>query len=218
MSDVKIRIKNWGQFQSYKDRNPPWIRFHKRILDDYNYQQMSDASRAILPMLWLLAAEHDDPKSGLIECKLCEIAFRLRQTEQKIEKAMKELQAFDFIACNETVTDSLRFCYPETETETETETDIHNLVTEKPSKLKGLQPEDIPDALWQDFMKLRRSKKAPVTATVMKMLNKEADKANISLAKALEECCLRGWQSFKAEWYSGEEKKKGRRPDVYQGM
>ena len=28
----------------------------------------------------------------------------------------------------------------------------------------------------------------------------EADKAGITLEKALIECCVRGWQAFKAEW------------------
>ena len=32
------------------------------------------------------------------------------------------------------------------------------------------------------------------------MLQTEADKAGWTLEQALSECCLRGWQAFKADW------------------
>jgi len=73
-----FKINNWSSFQSYKDRVPPWIRLHRSMLDDFNFQKMSVESRAMLPMLWLLAAEHDDPKSGIVNKTNTEIAFRLR--------------------------------------------------------------------------------------------------------------------------------------------
>jgi len=27
-----LRVKNWGKFQHYKDRNPPWIKLHRGLL------------------------------------------------------------------------------------------------------------------------------------------------------------------------------------------
>ena len=92
-----IQIKNWGRFQSYKDRKPPWIRFHRAILDNYQFQKMSADARALLPMLWLLACEDDDPKSGLIKAPMDEISFRLRQNEDHIELVLAEIQDSDFI-------------------------------------------------------------------------------------------------------------------------
>ena len=35
MAGLKYRVKNWSKFQHYKNRNPPWIRLHVEILDDY---------------------------------------------------------------------------------------------------------------------------------------------------------------------------------------
>ena len=32
---MTYRVKNWSKFQHYKNRNPPWIRLHVEILDDY---------------------------------------------------------------------------------------------------------------------------------------------------------------------------------------
>lgn len=119
-----IKIINWSKYQSYKDRRPPWIRFHRTMLDDYEYQSMTADSRALLPMLWLLACEDKDPKSGLIQLEIQAISFRLRQPEKIIKKCIDELEGADFIECIESVTKPLRECNetvpPETETETET--------------------------------------------------------------------------------------------------
>ena len=52
--------KNWAEFQHYKDRSPPWIKLHKELLDDRQYQSLPLASRALAPMLWLLASETKD--------------------------------------------------------------------------------------------------------------------------------------------------------------
>jgi uncharacterized protein YdaU (DUF1376 family) len=54
--------------------------------------------------------------------------------------------------------------------------------------------------VWQDFVKLRKAKKAPVTDNVVKLIQKEANLAGWSLDQALAECVVRGWQSFKADW------------------
>jgi hypothetical protein len=122
-----VKIKNWSKFQSYKDRRPPWIRFHRAILDDYQFQSMSADSRALLPMLWLLACEDEDPTSGLIRHGTQVISFRLRQPEKLIDKCIDELQDADFIERIESVTKPLQnrneIVTPETETETETETE-----------------------------------------------------------------------------------------------
>ena len=61
-------------------------------------------------------------------------------------------------------------------------------------------PDGVSDSVWQDFKTLRKAKKAPITARAIDLLQKEAQKANWTLEQALSECCLRGWQSFKAEW------------------
>ena len=55
-----LKVKDWSSFQSYKDRKPPWIRLHKSLLDNFEFQSMSANARALLPMFWLLASEDDD--------------------------------------------------------------------------------------------------------------------------------------------------------------
>ncbi len=61
-------------------------------------------------------------------------------------------------------------------------------------------PDDVPESVWADFLTLRKAKRAPMTATALQSIQREADKAGISIADALATCCERGWQSFKADW------------------
>jgi hypothetical protein len=83
-----IKPKNWVEFQHYKDRCPPWIKLHKSILDNYEFHQMQDASKALALCLWLIASEHLE---GEVDASLTKLAFRLRTDEGKIEKALNEL-------------------------------------------------------------------------------------------------------------------------------
>lgn len=71
----------------------------------------------------------------------------------------------------------------------------------------GLRPLYISENLWNDFLAVRKAKKAPMTETALNGIQREADKAGISLENALQECCSRGWQGFKAEWYLNENRK-----------
>ena len=60
-------------------------------------------------------------------------------------------------------------------------------------------PEGIDPQLWDDFVKLRRKQKAPITPTVVATFQSEASKVNWTLPEALTECVLR-WRGFKAAW------------------
>jgi len=61
-------------------------------------------------------------------------------------------------------------------------------------------PEGVSDSVWQDFLKLRKAKKALVTQTVIAGIQKQADEVGWTLESALTECVVRGWQSFRADW------------------
>lgn len=51
-----------------------------------------------------------------------------------------------------------------------------------------------------DWLTLRKTKRAPVTLTVLTEIIVEADKAGMSLDRALAYSCRQGWQGFKASW------------------
>jgi len=61
-------------------------------------------------------------------------------------------------------------------------------------------PDGVSEKVWQDFVQLRKVKKAVITDTGIKGILREATKAGYSLQEALETCCTRGWVGFKAEW------------------
>lgn len=61
-------------------------------------------------------------------------------------------------------------------------------------------PVGVSDSVWQEFKSLRKAKKAPITQRAIDALTNEASKAGWTLEKALEECIVRGWQAFKADW------------------
>ncbi len=51
-----FKVKNWDDFQHYKDRNPPWIKLHNHLLDDYDFECLSDAAKGHLLCIWMLAS------------------------------------------------------------------------------------------------------------------------------------------------------------------
>ena len=54
-----LKVKRWEDFQHYKDRNPPWIKLHRTLLDDYEFSRLQDASKAHLMLIWLFASQKD---------------------------------------------------------------------------------------------------------------------------------------------------------------
>ena len=73
--------------------------------------------------------------------------------------------------------------------------------TEHKKKATGVAPpEGVSNSVWQEFKSLRKAKKAPITQRAIDALTNEANKAGWTLEKALEECVVRGWQAFKADW------------------
>jgi uncharacterized phage protein (TIGR02220 family) len=49
-------VKNWREHQHYTKRNPPWIKLHRAIIDDYAFAALKDKTKAHLMLIWVLAA------------------------------------------------------------------------------------------------------------------------------------------------------------------
>jgi len=77
-------------------------------------------------------------------------------------------------------------------------------IKHKPIKDNYVSPVGVSPEVWQDFVQQRKAKKAAITETAIKGIEREANKAGISLNAALQEICARGWTGFKAEWYTKE--------------
>lgn len=77
-----------------------------------------------------------------------------------------------------------------------------------PKKNTVAPPDGVSDLVYQDWVKLRKAKKAAVTQTALDGIAREARKAGVSLQVALETCCERGWTGFKAEWMQSQQQDK----------
>lgn len=182
-----LKPKNWSKFQHYRDRCPPWIKLHRDILNDRIFASLPIASKALAPLLWLLASESKD---GSFDAAIDELAFRLHIASKDIEQGLKPLIDNGFFVDASTM---LAPCYqvaiPEREGERETERD------------KTLaRPDDISEELWKDFKSLRSKKKAPITDRVLKTIRNEAEKAGMNLSQAIELMVVRGWTGFDSTW------------------
>lgn len=117
-----LRVKKWDEFQHYKERNPPWIKLHKGYLDNYEFQCLPVDSRALAPMIWLLASESKD---GSIEYNLEKIGFRIRMSALELEAALVPLISGGFLELEGVAIAPLaerkQDAMPETEAERETE-------------------------------------------------------------------------------------------------
>ena len=56
---MAYRVKNWRQFQHYRDRNPPWIKLHFSILSSADWVLLDDASRVLAVTCMLIASRNE---------------------------------------------------------------------------------------------------------------------------------------------------------------
>ena len=135
---MKLIVKGWASFQHYKDRSPPWIKLHKTLLDNFEYQSLPLASRALAPMLWLLASEQID---GSIDADPRKLAFRLRTSVDEVVAGLNPLiENGFFIGDSIPLADCKQSAIPETEPETykpETEPETYKPETEPETREKN---------------------------------------------------------------------------------
>ncbi len=89
---------------------------------------------------------------------------------------------------------------PITINEPSIETSINHQAKKSVSKNQVQKPDGVDQSVWDDFLILRKSKKAPLTSTALRMLLSEVAKSGKSTNDALMVCCQRGWQTYKSDW------------------
>ena len=119
---LTAKVKKWAEFQHYKNRAPPWIKLQKTILDDFDYACLPLASKALAPLLWLLASES---MVGEVRIDVDWLAFRLRFTESDVRSGLTPLIDKGFLLCASGVlAQCLQDARPEGEGEGEGETTL----------------------------------------------------------------------------------------------
>jgi len=120
---ISIQITNWGKFQHYKDRNPPWIKLYRDVIEDpenfRRWRNTSPAACKFLIELWLLASK---TLAGCLHYSIEDLEDHLRRNSE-ISKLLKELEFNGWIETDASTVLAGRYhdAIPETETETETE-------------------------------------------------------------------------------------------------
>ena len=189
---MTYRIKGWAKFQHFKDRRPPWIKLYREILEDPDWHDLDGDTAKVLVALWLLASEDEDQEGKLPDSR--RLAFRLRMSETKVTQALSKLSHWLEQDDIDLISDGYQDDAPETEKRQIKETDKRQSNNGVP------QPTGVSDQVWADFLAHRKTKKAAVTNTVIAQIVKQAELADWTLEKALQEMCVRGWTGFNAEW------------------
>ncbi|QLB20094.1 hypothetical protein A6B43_00335 [Vespertiliibacter pulmonis] len=78
--------------------------------------------------------------------------------------------------------------------------DIKKTTQKKSADLDLLEEFGITGQLAEDFIRLRKSKNAPISKTALSRLEKQADLAKLPLREVVEIMIERNWQGFKADW------------------
>jgi len=150
---MKLIPKNWAVFQHYKDRNPPWIKLHRETLNDRTFMCLPLASKALAPLMWLLASES---KNGVFDGSVDDLMFRLHITKKEYDDGVKPLidKGFFEIASG-VLAECLQDARPETETETETETK-REAEAKKSTRGSRLSADFVLPTEWADWAKQER--------------------------------------------------------------
>ena len=191
---MQLKPKKWGDFQHYRDRCPPWIKLHRDLLNNRDFMRLPIASKALAPLLWLLASESKD---GVFDASIDELVFRLRLTEKEIKDGLKALLEGGFFEnASNTLADSKQPAIPETETETETEGETKK----KPASTVVERPSSVEQQVWNDWLAIRKVKRLPLTETAWAQMQDEIEASGFPVEVVIKECCLRGWAAFKVNW------------------
>ncbi len=137
-----IYPRNWTKFQHYKDRNPPWIKVHRCLLNDPDFMSLPLDSIGLAMLLWLLASESED---GKIDAASRALAFRLHRASTEIESALSTLIQNGFFAdASKVLATCLQHAIPEGEREGENRDreQRQRTETEAEKTLVGLSPDD----------------------------------------------------------------------------
>lgn len=195
--------KNWREFQHYKDRLAPWVKLHKSILDDRDFACLPIASKALAPLLWLLASESND---GSFDASVDELMFRLRWSEKDIKTGLKPLiDKGLFIIYSNTLASCEQVAVPEKrrergETETEGETETDDVCVKKFNAKKFLESYGADPDLASEFLAIRKTKKKQNTERAIKPIADRMIQHNTDINVSLDFCCQKTWADFNAAW------------------
>jgi hypothetical protein len=195
----------------------PWFRLYSEFAHDPKVQMLSEAMQRRYVMLLCLRC------SEILETlHETEIAFQLRLSTDELEQTKQLFISKNFIDKHwnllnwdkrQFVSDSSTMRVAKHRSKKKQVSNANETLQKRPSNAIDTDTEQIQkrttsvatpigvsDSVWQEFKTLRKAKRAPITQRAIDAISNEAQKIGWSLEKALEECVVRGWQAFKADW------------------
>ena len=185
-----ITLMHYPRLQHYKDRQAPWVKVHRDWLNHQGFTSLDLASLGLLTLLWVLGTK----ANGVIMGTSTEISFWLRMDTFHGNMLTPLIDA-----------GFLSVAYDEGE-----EVDVRPAKGKAKRQPRGskkhiARPDGVTEQTWKDFLAVRDAKKAPFTQTALDRMLPEVERAGKTLEQALQLCCIRGWQGFRADWCTKED-------------
>jgi hypothetical protein len=181
-----MRIKNWSEFQHYKDRDPKWIKLYRYLLDDIEWHLLDPKCAKVLVMLWLIAAE----KNGFLPDSKT-LAFRLRLSVQETETICSKLHHWLEQDASNPLAD------------VEQDASLEKIREDKKreeQKQDGFAlPSWVPSAEWSAFLEQRKAVGAKNTDRSLVLLVGKLDEyrnAGLDIAELLATATINSWKSI----------------------
>ena len=92
-----VRVVNWREFQHYKDREPPWIKLHRRLLQKPEWRKINGSAAKLLVDVWMLAAGAET-EAGELQYSLVDLAYIVRRHPDAVLRDLEMLTAAGFLA------------------------------------------------------------------------------------------------------------------------
>jgi hypothetical protein len=195
----------------------PWFRLYSEFAHDPKIQMLSEAMQRRYVMLMCLRC------SEVLETlHETEIAFQLRLSTGELDETKQLFISKNFIDekwnllnwdKRQFVSDSSTMRVARHRNKKKQVSNVDETLQKRSSNAIDTDTEQIQkrttsvatpigvsDSVWQEFKTLRKAKRAPITQRAIDAISSEAQKIGWTLEKALEECVVRGWQAFKADW------------------
>jgi ribosomal protein L12E/L44/L45/RPP1/RPP2 len=198
-------VKNYEQFQHYKDRSPPWIKFYNSVLDDYEFTRLPDASRSHLVAIWLLASRTNnripyDPEW---------VRMAIKATT-KVDLGLLEKAGFIVREqpCSETLATCEQNARPERETEKRQSREEREEEKKAPDGAQSIAAPLIAilgNELAEGVIDHRKKIKKPLTALAAKLLAGKFETCPDPPAAA-QAMIANGWQGIDPSWMKRNDK------------
>ncbi|MFC3208192.1 hypothetical protein [Aquamicrobium soli] len=153
MSHSQLKVRNWEQFQHYKDRNPPWIKLHFALLASEDWVTLDDASK-LLAVVCMLVASRNNGFVPNNPAYLKRVAYldRLPKLKPLIECGFLEIPQADASTMQAPASAAQADARPETETDTEQKDSLSETSSDNPPKPKKKTAyPDAFEAFWKAY-------------------------------------------------------------------